>query len=313
MLTVYSRQNGNIVSGSIDALKLKTDWIDCLNPTKNELITLSKLSNIPLEVLKERLVSYERPTTLEASNFSMIVFGAPVVKKNEHTVASIAIFICKNKDIITVRTEETKSIDDFKNELLEHNPAYFDSNTKTVRVILEWVIDSFFDYLETFEEKTDELEAVTFERPNKKAITETFKIRKALLFFHKTLVANREVIVSIEKEYLSRIEKKEIKEFKELREDILQLIDATDTLRNILTGILELYTSSMSNLTSHTIKKLTVVASYVLIPTLIASIYGMNFRFMPEISWKWGYPFSLGIMSISILAVYLYFRKSNML
>jgi magnesium transporter len=313
MLTVYSRQNGRVVQGSIDALKPKTDWIDCINPTKKELITLSKLSHIPLEVLKDRLVSYERPTTLETTNFSMIVFGSPVVRKNDHSVSSIAIFICKNKDIITLRTDETKSIEDFKTELLEHNPQYFDSNSKTVRVILERIIDSFFNYLELFEEKTDELEAVTFERPNKKAITETFKIRKALLFFHKTLVANREVIVSIEKEYLSRIEKKEIKEFKELREDILQLIDATDTLRNILTGILELYTSSISNLTNHTIKKLTVVASYVLIPTLIASIYGMNFRFMPELPWKWGYPLSLGIMAVSILVVYFYFRKSNLL
>ncbi|MFC1742056.1 magnesium transporter CorA family protein [Nanoarchaeota archaeon] len=226
---------------------------------------------------------------------------------------SVAMFLCKNSTVITIRTEELETFEKLKQELLEKNPKYFDTRETFVQVLLEKIINTYFEYLELFQEAADRIEAVIFKNPQKKAVEETFKIRKSMLFFHKALVANREVILSIEKQALSRVSKKVLHEYKDMRNDIMQLIDNVDTLRSVLTVILDMYTSSVSNHMNNVIKKLTVVASYVLIPTLIASIYGMNFKFMPEIPWKWGYPFSLVLMGISILVVYLYFRKSKML
>jgi len=315
MITVYSRPKGKIVESKLDALKSKkTAWADCFNPTKKELEELSKLTNVPVLEFSEHIVDYERPATIEAENYSLIVFGAPVLKKHGAEATSLAIFLCRNQTVVTIRTEEElEGVAKLRQELLEKNPKYFDSVTRTVQVLMEKIIDTYFEHLDLFQEAAERIEAIVFQNPQKKAIEEVSKIRKTMLFFHKALIANREAVLSIEKQHISRLAKKELPEFRDVYNDIVQLIDTTDTLRNILISIVDIYTSTMSNQLNQAIKKLTVVASYVLIPTLIASIYGMNFRFMPEIPWKWGYPFSLGLMIVSILIVYYYFRKSKMI
>ncbi len=314
MITTYRRKKDKIVSQKLESVKKKKNlWVDCYKPSAQEMESLSKFSGIPVWHLKEHTVSYERPTTIEHENFSLIVLGAPVIKKKGADATSLAIFIFKGDNILTLRSEELESIEKFKKELQEKNPKYLDSPTLAIQILMEKLIDIYFEHFETFQETADKIEATLFKNPRKEAVEETFKIRKSILMLHKALVANREVLLSLEKQHLSRIAKKNINDFKDIREDIMQLIDTEDTLRNVLTGVLDIYTSQVSNQMNQVIKKLTVVASYVLIPTLIASIYGMNFRYMPEIPWKWGYPFSLGLMILSILMVYLYFKKAKML
>ncbi|NQU79599.1 magnesium/cobalt transporter CorA [Candidatus Woesearchaeota archaeon] len=314
MITAYWRPNGKVVKGSIDALKSrKTAWIDCINPTTAELEKISKLTGVPAVDFSEHIVNYERPTTIESDKYSLIIFGSPVARKHLADVASCAIFLCNKHNIVTIRTKEIEWADKFRDELINKNPKYFDSRTRTVQVILEKMIDSYFDHLEKFQEATDKIESIVFKNPQRKSVEETFKIRKVMLFFHKTLVANREVMLAIEKQHISRLNDKKIQDYRDMREDIIQLIDTTDTLRSVLTSVLDIYTSAVSNQMNQAMKKLTVIASYVLIPTLIASIYGMNFRFMPEIPWKLGYPFSLALMIVSILVVYFYFKKTKML
>jgi magnesium transporter len=314
MITAYWRPKGKVVQGKIEALRSKkTVWLDCYNPTKAELENISKFTGVPVTEFKEHILDYERPATIEEEKYSLIVFGAPTLKKNGGEATSLAIFLCKNQNIITIRTDDLESIQKFKTDLLEKNPKYFDSSTRTVQALMEKIIDTYYEHLDLFQEAADRIEAIVFKNPQKKAIEEVFKIRKSILFFHKALIANREVLLSIEKQHLSRLTKKDLPAFRDMYNDIVQLVDTADTMRNILTGILDIYTSSVSNQMNQVIKKLTVIASYVLIPTLIASIYGMNFKYMPEIPWKWGYPFSLGLMIVSILMIYFYFKKEHML
>ncbi len=313
MITVYRRIKDSVVKEKLDSEKISNSWIDCFNPTPQELAKISKITGVIPSHFRERLVDYERPTTLETENYSLIVFGAPIFKKGRGEASSIAIFLCKNNNIVTLRTDEIVGLQKFERDITERNPKYLETQSLAVKVMMETIIDTYFEHFETFQESADRIEALIFKNPKREAIEETFKMRKSILFMHKALVANREVLGFIEKQNLSRIPKKDLPKFRDMREDILQLIDTEDTLRNVLTSILEIYTSSVSNQMNEVIKKLTVVASYVLIPTLIASIYGMNFKFMPEIPWKWGYPFSLALMGFSILTVYYYFKKEKML
>ena len=114
---------------------------------------------------------------------------------------------------------------------------------------------------------------------------------------------------------MKEIDKKNIKRFRSLYNDITQLIDTEGTYRDIMTGTLEIYLSSVSNNLNQVMKTLTIVASFILLPTLIAGIYGMNFHFMPEINTqfgqKYGYYFALFLMAFSILLMYFYFRRKG--
>lgn len=314
MITVYWRSKDRVIKGDLKALKSKKNvWLDCYNPTKKELEDISKITKIDVSEFKEHIVRYERPTTFESENYSLIVFGAPVVRNSKIEATSVAIFLCNDQNVVTIRTEDVEGLSNLAKELLEKNLKHMDSLSKLIQLMMERIISTYFEYFDKFQESADKLEHSIFQNPQRKSIEEVFKIRKSMLFLHKSLIANREVLLGIEKQYLSRLTKKEIHEFRDMRDDILQLIDTEDMLRAMLTSTVDIYTSSLSNQLNQAMKKLTVVASYVLIPTLIASIYGMNFRYMPEIPWKLGYPFSLGLMIVSILVVYYYFKKSKML
>ena len=136
-------------------------------------------------------------------------------------------------------------------------------------------------------------------------------IKKVLIYFHRSLIANREVIAGIEKEYLNEIKKKELKRFRELYNDVIQLIDMSETYREILTGSLDMYLSTISNNMNLSMKRLTVYATFILLPTLISGLYGMNFRYMPELYWPWGYWYALGLMALSVILLFIFFKKKK--
>ena len=165
--------------------------------------------------------------------------------------------------------------------------------------------------MDLLEDRVESVEDMLLKTQDTKIVHTIFSIKKKMIYLHKSLLANREVISGIEKEYVKQISKKDAKRFRDIYNDIVQLIDMGDTYREILTGILDTHLTSISNSLNEVIKKLTVYASFVLVPTLISGIYGMNFRVMPEIYWQYGYAFSLGLMAVSIFALYIFFNQKK--
>jgi magnesium transporter len=102
-------------------------------------------------------------------------------------------------------------------------------------------------------------------------------------------------------------------EFRDLYDHVLRVYDELDTQRDLLTGILEAHLSVVSNRLNEVVLKLSSWAAIVLVPTLIAGIYGMNFDRMPELHWRLGYPYALGLMVLSGVVLWTQFRKAGWL
>ena len=145
--------------------------------------------------------------------------------------------------------------------------------------------------------------------PTKKLAEKVFTVKKELIRINKSASANREMVGCIEKEYITQIPKKHMKEFRDVYNDCVQVREIGETYRDIVTGILDVYLSSVSTNLNITIKKITSYEALILIPTLISGIYGMNFQFMQEIGWQYGYGFALGLMALSVIVLYIYFKK----
>jgi magnesium transporter len=100
---------------------------------------------------------------------------------------------------------------------------------------------------------------------------------------------------------------------RDLYDMVIQLTDSEAIARDILSTTIEIHVSSVSNKLNEIMKVLTIVTCFVMVPALIAGIYGMNFQHMPEISWEYGYYFALGMMGICMLVLYLFFKRRNWL
>lgn len=314
MITVLQKKGKKVVELKLEELKkqaIRTNaavWIDAQNPTGEELHALSDILGFPYSELREHTTKYERPRRFEFEKYSMLVLAVPINEKGI-TRTSVSFFIHPKNNILTIRTRPVEAIEYLKKELLEKETDYIESPVKLLCRLMERIVDDYFQQQDEFQEVADNIETAVLHKPDNTHIEQLFKLKKQLLFSHKALVANREVIRDVENGRIAKLTTKEVYEFRDVYNDVVQLIDANETLRDIVTGVIDIYISSISNQLNKVMKKLTVMASYVLIPTLIASIYGMNFRFMPEIPWKWGYPFSIGLMIFSILVMYIYFKK----
>jgi len=313
MIKILKYSKGKVIEGSLKDLKNDTTtWIDCYKATKEEIEQISKFGSIPIEIINENLGDV-RPRLDEIEKHSLLVYTFPIPKRL--VVSSITMFISKKHNLITFRNEKIQPID-IIHKLLNSNPNLLKKPSEIVYSILEGINKYYFTMMAQIEEEIDEVEDEVFRHPDKDAAKKIFKIKKNLIYFHKALVANREVISGIEKQYLTKFTKEESYRFRNLYHDVTQLIDEGETYRDITTGVLDLYMTSVSNNLNIVMKKLTAMASFILIPTLISGIYGMNFQRtspinMPELYWDYGYFFSLGLMAVSIIVMYIFFKKKK--
>ena len=321
MLKVYKVQKGGVKAGSLNDLgNSSICWADSVNPSKRELMDISEKAKIPLNELKNVLDEDERPKVSDLENYSLIIIRTPITEQDEILTTPLSIFISKDKNnVITVALKETDAVRKIKQLIGSKKIDLYDKGISffTYR-LLDEVLDAYFLIMDAIEEKIDMIEDHVIEKPDKISVRNIFSVKKTLIYFHKALTANREVISSIEKEYVANIDKKNIKRFRTLYNDVTQLIDTEGTYRDILTGTLDVYISSVSNNLNKIMKTMTIGASFILIPTLISGIYGMNFAAnspwnMPELYWKYGYFFALGLMVLSVIVSYTFFKRKGWL
>ena len=315
MITAYQHKKGRVVKGGLENLSKSSIfvWIDAFEPTKKELKRIANASGIPLRDLKIAVEEEERPKIIDLEGpFSLIIFGSPSFEKDEITTTPVFIYISKARNyVITIRNKDTKSISkikeviETKKNLVDRGSSYF------LYRLLDEILNTYFFVLDDVEARIDKIEDNVVKTPGIGIVEDIFETKKTLIYFTKTITANREVIASIGREYLPDIDKKIAKQFITLYNDTVQLVDMSSTYRDILTGTLDTYLSSVSNNLNQVMKTLTVGASFVLMPTLIASIYGMNFKGMPELYWTYGYFFALGLMVFSIFAMWLFFKRKK--
>ena len=324
MIKIYNIKNKKLNDKlTLDRIKSKDIkkshlFIDCFKPTKKEIEILESKFSLQQFDINLALDTESRPRILDHDNYSAIIFASVLSSKSKSNksklkTASFGMFLCNNS-LILIRNTPLASIEKFKSltDDKKVNELAKGSGYMTY-LIMDFVFDNYFRIADFIEDDINRLESKIFKNPDETTVKNIFRTKTELIYMHKALTANREVIASIEKGYLKNIRTPDIKRFTYVYHDATQLIDIEGTYRDIITGILDIYVSSVSNKLSNIIKKMTAMASFILIPTLISGIYGMNFRILPEFEWKYGYVFALGLMVISVVIMYFYFKKKKWL
>ncbi|MBR9676110.1 magnesium transporter CorA family protein [Candidatus Woesearchaeota archaeon] len=281
-------------------------------PTREELLNISKTLDISILELDRAIDPNERPTIEQNDHYYRITLSTPKVRDSKTSTMSISFFI-KEKFLLILNKTQPAFFKDFKNHpKTGFDEAYSKDISNILYYYLSHSVGEFFYVLDEVEEGINHVEERLFKHFDDKHVLKLiFGYRRTMIYFHKSLAANREVFQIIDKEFVEYIKKSDIKKYKNTYFDILQLIDMVGTYREILTGTIDIYMTSISNNLNEVIKRLTVYASYVLVPTLISGIYGMNFMWMPEIAWQYGYFFALGLMVFSVMSIRLFFKRKG--
>jgi magnesium transporter len=167
--------------------------------------------------------------------------------------------------------------------------------------------------LERIGERIEEIEEEIVVTPSPETLQAIHKLKRQVILLRKSVWPLREVISRLEKWESELINESTDIFFRDVYDHTIQVIDAVETFRDLLSGMLDIYMSSISNRMNEVMKVLTIIATIFIPLTLVAGIYGMNFRYMPELEWVWGYPFVLLIMLAVGIMMLLYFRRRKWL
>lgn len=177
--------------------------------------------------------------------------------------------------------------------------------------LIDAVVDNYFVVLEEVGEQIEDLEDEVMGNPSMETMQLLQKIKRRLLFLRKSVWPLREVVGGLERGESNLIKKQTNPYFRDVYDHTIQVVEMVETMRDMNAGMFDMYLSSVSNRMNETMKVLTIIATIFIPLTFIAGIYGMNFEFMPELKWRLGYFFILGIMAVVVIVMGVYFKRKK--
>ena len=179
--------------------------------------------------------------------------------------------------------------------------------------LIDAVVDNYFVILENFGEKISSLEEELLTNPTPKTMHAIHSLKKEIVFLRKFVWPLREVINGLERGESKLIKKTTTIYLKDLYDHTIQVIDTIETFRDMVSGILDIYLSSISNRMNEVMKVLTIIATIFIPLTFIAGVYGMNFKYMPELEFRFGYYIIWSVMIFLAVTMLIYFKKRKWL
>jgi magnesium transporter len=179
--------------------------------------------------------------------------------------------------------------------------------------LIDAVVDDYFVVLERMGEQIEEIEDELVADPKKATLNEIHAMKREMLFLRKSAWPLREVISRLERAESPLIQKTTGIFLRDVYDHMIQVIDNIETFREMLSGMLDMYLSSVSNRMNEVMKILTIIGTIFIPLTFIAGVYGMNFKFMPELEWRWGYFLLWGMMLAVGISLLVYFKRKKWL
>lgn len=179
--------------------------------------------------------------------------------------------------------------------------------------LIDAVVDSYFIMLDKLEEKMEDIEEELLVNLGPETLNAIHVLRRKMIFLRNQVWPLREVVAGLEKAESPLIHESTVIYLSDVYDHTIQAIETIEKFRDMLTGTIDIYLSMTSNKMNEVMKLLTIIATIFMPLTFVVGIYGMNFKYMPELEWYWGYPLILFVMvAISILML-VYFRRKKWL
>jgi magnesium transporter len=179
--------------------------------------------------------------------------------------------------------------------------------------LIDAIVDNYFALLERLGEKIGSLEEELITDPTPRTLREIHHLKRDLILLRKSVWPLRDVISGLERGESPRLRETTGIFFRDVYDHTIRVIDIIESLRDMLSGMLDIYLSSISNRMNAVMKVLTMIATIFMPLTLIAGVYGMNFKYMPELEWHWGYPLVLTVMALIGISMLVYFKRKKWL
>ncbi len=289
-------------------------WINIDGVHEEKIIEeLGKIYNFHPLILEDIVDTDQRPKIKDFGDYIFIILKMHYYDKenNEIKIEQVSLIFGKNY-VISFQEREGDVFDSIRERIRNNIGRIRKAKADyLIYALMDGIIDNYFTILEKLGEETEDLEAKVIKDPVPANLQIIYKLKSELIFLRKSVWPLREVISILEKGESVLIDKSTNIYLRDIYGHTIQVMDTVETLRDVISGTLDVYLSSVSNRMNEIMKVLTIVATIFIPLTFIVGIYGMNFQYMPELKWVWGYPIVLlGMLIIGIVMV-IYFKRKK--
>ncbi len=292
-----------------------TDWLNVNG--LHDLEIIDKISeDFKLHPLtREDLVSVgQRPKVEFYDNYTFIVLRMLSFDQGEIRDEQVS-FILSDNNVISFQERDDGDVFDPIRERLRMGKGRVHKMKADylVYALIDVIVDNYFVILEQLGEHIAELEDELIEGPSRIILERINRYKRMMIFLRKSVWPLRDVLSICQRELDSQFSPAVITYIQDVYDHTIQIMETIEAYRDLLTGMLDVYLSSISNKTNQIMKVLAVISTIFIPLTFIVGIYGMNFDYMPELRWHWGYPMVWLVMIGVVVGLIIYFKKNDWL
>jgi magnesium transporter len=179
--------------------------------------------------------------------------------------------------------------------------------------LIDAVVDHYFLILEKMGERIEHFEEQLHVQPTPEILQAIYDLKREMIYFRKQVWPMREVLNTWQKAESALVQEANTVFIRDVYDHTIQVIDTIESFRDIISGMMDLYLSTVSNKMNEVMKVLTIMATIFIPLTFVAGIYGMNFKYMPELEWKWSYPVLWMVLIVIFVGMVFYFKHKKWL
>ncbi len=289
-------------------------WVSLEQPTHDELHQI--LEDVfhfhPLAIEDCESTGFQTPKVDDYGNYLFIVVMALLADHDRSLLSSeeFDIFLGQNYVVSSFFSPKITAVEKLltrlqRDERLQTNGADF-----LCHALIDMIVDDYSPPLEALEDELEALEDRVLAQPQQETLEKILQLKHATISVRRVIAPLREVINHLTREDYTMIDHQSVLYFRDIYDHLVRTYDWIDILRDMATNALEVYLNATSLRLNAVMKALTIVSTIFLPLSFVAGVYGMNFHFMPELSWKWGYPL-VWVVFLLIAGGMLYFFKKR--
>lgn len=266
-------------------------------------------------IMEDIVNTEQRPKMDDSGHYIFIVLKMLYYdeKENEAKVEQVSIILGDNF-VISFQEREGDIFDPIRERIRNGKGRVRKMGADYLAyTLLDAIVDNYFIILEKLGERIEELEDRLVTDPRPETLHEIHKLKREMIFLRKSVWPLREVISGLERVESSLIRKAIRIYLRDIYDHTIQVIDTVETFRDMLSGMHDTFLSSISNRMNEVMKVLTIIATIFIPLTFIAGVYGMNFKFMPELEWRWAYFTVWIVIVIAAISMVIFFKRKKWL
>jgi magnesium transporter len=288
-------------------------WWDLDNPTPEETEVLSARFHFHVLAIQDCIAEIHHPKIDNYESYLyMVIHGVdPDLSKAEgFAPKELDIFLSKTY-LVTYHNKLMRSIVEVMSRLKKNSPIFYHGTDFVLYSVLDVLINGYLPVFDELEDEQDRLEELIFRVPKPPLLRRILHTKRTLMLLKRTIFPQREVINHLARSESEIVQPRNQAYFRDEYDMLYRMAEMIESFRDVSTAQVEMYLSAVSNRMNEVMKVLTVAATIFGPLTVLTGIYGMNFKYMPELEWRYGYFMVLGLIVLISGSMIAYFKHKK--